>query len=98
MRLSRWLLPFVVVALATAGCSRSSGGGKGGGSSSSTGAASAASGDFGTLKGVCGPGNAKGATAQGVTDTAIRVGTMADPGATVRPGLDQEFFDSADDL
>jgi ABC-type branched-subunit amino acid transport system substrate-binding protein len=96
MRLSRWLLPFVVVALATAGCSRSSGGGKGGGSSSSTGAASAASGDFGTLKGVCGPGNAKGATAQGVTDTAIRVGTMADPGATVRPGLDQEFFDSAD--
>jgi ABC-type branched-subunit amino acid transport system substrate-binding protein len=96
MRLSRWLLPFVVVALATSGCSRSSGSGKGGGSSSSTGAATAALGDFGSLKGVCGPGSAKGATAQGVTDTTIRVGTMADPGTTVLPGLDQELFDSAD--
>jgi ABC-type branched-subunit amino acid transport system substrate-binding protein len=86
----------VVVALATAGCSRSGGSRKGGGSSSSTGAASVATGDFGSLKGVCGAGSAKGATAQGVTDTTIRVGTMADPGTTVLPGLDQELFDSAD--
>src|SRR6202030_1438899 len=46
-------------------------------------------GDFGTLKAVCGPGTAKGATDKGVTDTAINVSTMADPGATVQPGLDQ---------
>jgi ABC-type branched-subunit amino acid transport system substrate-binding protein len=85
---------FVVVALATAGCSRSGGSGKGGGSSTT--AASAATGDFGSLKGVCGPGNAKGATDLGVTDTGIRVGTMSDPGNTVVPGLDQELFDSSD--
>ncbi len=96
MRVSRWLLPIVVVALATAGCSRSSGGSSKGGNTSPSTAASAASGDFGSLKGVCGPGNAKGATDQGVTDTSIRVGTMSDPGNTVVPGLDQELFDSAD--
>jgi ABC-type branched-subunit amino acid transport system substrate-binding protein len=93
MKASRWLLPIVVVALATAGCSRSSS--KGSGPTSTT-AANAATGDFGTLKAVCGSGNAKGATDLGVTDTSIRVGTMSDPGNTVVPGLDQELFDSAD--
>jgi ABC-type branched-subunit amino acid transport system substrate-binding protein len=64
----------------------------------STGGSSAAtaSGDFGTLKGICGPGNAKGATDPGVSDTSINVSTMSDPGATVQPGLNQELFDSAD--
>jgi ABC-type branched-subunit amino acid transport system substrate-binding protein len=94
MRFRRWVLPFLAVALATAGCSRSSGNGKGGGSPSTT--AKAATGDFGTLKAVCGPGSAKGATALGVSDTTIRVGTMSDPGTTVLPGLNQELFDSAD--
>jgi hypothetical protein len=56
----------------------------------------AAKGDFGTLKGICGPGDAKGATQKGVTDTEIRVGTTADPGAAAVPGLEQEFFDTAD--
>jgi ABC-type branched-subunit amino acid transport system substrate-binding protein len=50
---------------------------------------------FGTLSSVCGPGDAKGATERGVTDTSIQVGTLSDPGASVRPGLNQELFDSA---
>lgn len=59
-------------------------------------AAGAAAGDFGDLKAVCGPGSAKGATDQGVTDTEIVVGTIADPGNTFVPGLNQELFDAAD--
>jgi hypothetical protein len=91
----RLRVPVVVVlavAVALAGCSRS-------GSKATTttrGSAKPASGDFGSLKAVCGPGDAKGATAQGVTDGTITVGTMADPGADIQPGLDQELFDSAD--
>jgi hypothetical protein len=52
-------------------------------------------GDFGSLQGVCGQGHAAGATAQGVTNTSIDVGTMADPGSSLMPGLNQELFDSA---
>jgi ABC-type branched-subunit amino acid transport system substrate-binding protein len=55
-----------------------------------------AAGTFGTLKGLCGPGDAKGATARGVTDTEIHIGVTADPGAAAAPGLEQEFFDAGD--
>ena len=55
-------------------------------------AAAAGPGDFGSLKAVCGPGNATGATDKGVTNTDIRVATMSDPGATVLPGLNIELF------
>ena len=58
--------------------------------------AAAAAGDFGDLKGVCGPGDAKGATAQGVTDSEIQVGTISDPGFVGRPGLNQELFDASE--
>jgi hypothetical protein len=58
--------------------------------------AAAGVGDFGTLKSVCGPGDAKGATAPGVTDTSINMATMSDPGYTAVPGLNQELFDAAD--
>ncbi len=61
-----------------------------------TAAAAAGPGDFGDLTGVCGPGDAKGATDQGVTDTEITVGTASDPGAQQAPGLNQELFDAAD--
>ncbi len=64
--------------------------------SAGTTAGAAGPGDFGDLKAVCGPGDAKGATAQGVTDTEITVGTMSDPGNTIVPGLNQELFDAAD--
>jgi ABC-type branched-subunit amino acid transport system substrate-binding protein len=50
-------------------------------------------GDFGSLKAICGPGDAKGATARGVTDTEIHVSTMGDPSNTVIPGAGQESFD-----
>jgi hypothetical protein len=53
-------------------------------------------GTFGDLKGICGPGDAKGATARGVTDSQIRVGVNADPGAAAAPGLGQEFFDAGE--
>ena len=53
-------LSFVVVAAIAAGCSRSSGNSSKGGGATTTGASSTATGDFGTLKAVCGPGNAKG--------------------------------------
>jgi len=76
MRVGRWLVPFMVVALLATACSRSSSSSKG---SSNTTAASGGSGDFGSLKNVCGPGSSKGATALGVTDSTIRVGTMSDP-------------------
>jgi ABC-type branched-subunit amino acid transport system substrate-binding protein len=59
---------------------------------SPTGAVSAA-GDFGTLKSVCGPGKASGATARGITNSEIRVGTLADPNNSVLPGIGQESFD-----
>ncbi len=50
---------------------------------------------FGDLGRVCGPGSAKGDTAQGVSGTEIEVGTIADPGFVGRPGLNQEIFDAA---
>jgi ABC-type branched-subunit amino acid transport system substrate-binding protein len=86
----------IVVVMIAAGCSRSSSSSKNTGSTTTSGGASAATGDFGTIKGLCGPGNAKGATDQGVTDGSIRVGSMSDPGNSVQPGLNQELFDSAD--
>ncbi|HZR15643.1 MAG TPA: ABC transporter substrate-binding protein [Acidimicrobiia bacterium] len=98
MALRRWCVPFVVVALTAVGCSRSSSTTSSSTSTTSAGtsAGGTGAGDFGTLKAVCGPGNATGATDQGVTDHDITVGTMADPGAAAQPGLDQEIFDAAE--
>ena len=59
------------------------------------GALDAPSGVFGDLGRVCGPGSAKGETAQGVYDDKIEVGTIADPGFVGRPGLNREIFDAA---
>ena len=50
-------------------------------------------GDFGSIKALCGPGDASGATAQGVTDTEIHLGTMGDPTNVIVPGAGQESFD-----
>jgi hypothetical protein len=46
---------------------------------------------FGTLASPCGPGNATGATQQGVTDTSIRIAYGDDRGFVGSPGLDQEM-------
>jgi ABC-type branched-subunit amino acid transport system substrate-binding protein len=64
-------------------------------SASTTGAASQA-GSFGTLGAVCGPGTAKGATDVGVTDSQIHVGSVADVGWSLAPGLLQPIFDASD--
>ena len=68
----------------------------------STSAASTASttaapgpGDWGSIKEVCGKGDAKGATDKGVTDTEITIGSGADPGNTIIPGLNQGMVDAA---
>jgi hypothetical protein len=91
--------------LAVAACGRSSNtpsGPAASGSAAPTSAASASSaavagpGDFGTLKKICGPGTATGATARGVTNTDIHIGVTADPGAAAAPGLEQEFFDTGE--
>jgi len=90
-----WVPLIVVLALVASGCSRKTDSSSGGGAASSSTTAAAQPGAFGDLGQVCGPGEAKGATALGVSDTDIRVGTIADPGFTATPGLDQEFFDTA---
>jgi hypothetical protein len=46
---------------------------------------------FGTLPTPCGPGSAKGATDQGVTDTSIHIAYGDDRGYSGSPGLDQEM-------
>ncbi len=53
-----------------------------------------ANGGFGDLEAVCQEGDAAGATAPGVTDTSITVGTMTDKGSVV-PGLNEEMYDTA---
>jgi hypothetical protein len=57
-------------------------------------------GSFGDLTRVCSAADANGqkasgATARGVTDTEIRVGTVTDKGSSVRAGLNKEMTDSA---
>jgi len=94
----RWIVVAIVVCLAAAACDRKTDASSGGGAASSsttTTTMAAEPGTFGDLTNVCGPGDAKGATALGVTDGEVRVGTISDPGATVAPGLNQEFFDTA---
>ena len=49
---------------------------------------------FGTLTSPCGPGNAKGATEQGVTNADITIGYGDDAGFSGAPGLDHELTDA----
>ena len=51
-------------------------------------------GGFGDMEAVCQDGDASGATAPGVTDTTITVGTMTDKGGVVA-GLNEEMYDTA---
>ncbi len=54
-----------------------------------------AEGGFGDLEAVCQDGDASGATATGVSDTEIRVGTMTDKGFAGAPGLNEEMYAAA---
>ena len=99
----------LVTLLIAAGCGRddnkaqtasssSSGGGTGSGSGSSASSSSGgtlADGGFGDIEKVCSTGDAKGATATGVTDTEIHVGTLTDKGSTIKSGLTKEMYDAA---
>ena len=98
---ARWLVVMVaVLALLASACGRSGDeeetGGGDEGSSTTEAASGGGAGDFGDLTGVCSDGDASGATAQGVTDDEIAVGTFSDPGFSGRPGLNQELFDAAE--
>ncbi len=52
-------------------------------------------GGFGDLERVCQEGDASGATATGVTDEEIHVGTVTDKGFSGAPGLNKEMYDAA---
>ena len=44
---------------------------------------------------ICGSGSGGGSTARGVSSKSIDIATFADPGNTVQPGLNVEFFQAA---
>jgi ABC-type branched-subunit amino acid transport system substrate-binding protein len=93
----RWLAAVLALVMVAAACGRSDDSGSSDESSTSTSSASGAkSADFGTLTDVCQSGSGGGATAEGVTADAIRIGTISDPGFAGRPGLNQELFDTAE--
>ncbi len=70
--------------------SSSDDGGKGGTATT----AASTEGKFGTIDSPCGPGDAKGATAQGVTDTEITLGYGDDAGFANSPGLNHQMSDA----
>ena len=81
----------VTIALAAGACG---GGRSDAGGGSSTTAKPTSSTDFGTMASPCGKGDAKGATAQGVTDTSITIGYGDDAGYPASPGLNKEMSDA----
>ncbi|NUU22377.1 MAG: ABC transporter substrate-binding protein [Streptomycetaceae bacterium] len=90
MRPYRTFAALAAAALLATGCSGRDGTtGREEGASAAT--ASPVGGDFGTLQGVCRPGTAEGAPAQGVGDDGIKVGVLSDVGFTKNP----EFLDAA---
>jgi Periplasmic binding protein len=97
---SRLIVGGLAVALvAAAACSSDRGEdpsatGDEGGGSETTQADSAATDHFGTLASPCGPGDASGATDQGVTDDQIVIGYGDDAGFSVSPGLSHETSDA----
>ncbi|MEY2588461.1 MAG: hypothetical protein QOJ67_445 [Acidimicrobiaceae bacterium] len=108
MKQSRRVLAsaLTVMVLVAAGCGRSDNKAQTASSSSASTAASGSSassssgtsladGGFGDIAKVCSTGTAKGATATGVTDTEIHVGTLTDKGSTIKAGLTKEMFDAA---
>ena len=97
------LLAFLL--LASAACARDDGGtaaeddggeapADDGGSDGGGEATALDEGGFGDLEAVCQDGDASGATAPGVTDDTITVGTITDKGGPVQ-GLNEEMYDTA---
>jgi hypothetical protein len=99
--LTRSLAALVAVFLLAAGCSRSDDETDAGDTTTTTaatdegGGTTLDEGGFGDFAKVCQDGDAKGATATGVTDTEIHVGTLTDKGYDGVPGLTKEMYDAA---
>jgi ABC-type branched-subunit amino acid transport system substrate-binding protein len=94
MARSRWLVCVALFMVLASACGRSGDKEQGGGDSTTT-APGKASGTFGDLEDVCGPGTPAPSSAIGVTDTEIHAAVVSDPNQAARPGLDQELFDAA---
>ena len=93
-RTTRRIIPVALIVMALlAGACSSGRGGDASPSPTTSGASSSTTGKFGTLDSPCGPGDAKGATDQGVTDTAIQIGYGDDAGYQPSPGLDHQVSD-----
>ena len=91
-----------VIALVAGACgsgrsSTSSGDDGSGGGQTGTSEATGAT-TFGDLESPCGPGDAKGATEQGVTDAAITIGYGDDAGYQASPGLNHELTDAVEGM
>ncbi len=109
MKLRRLVVVLAALVLVAGACSSrgedSSGSSDTGGGSTDT---TAASGDatgvtFGDVESPCGEGSGDNAEptgppeeTQGISADSIAVGTIADPGFTARPGLNQEIFDAGE--
>ena len=85
-----------LTALVVVACGRSNGSSATKPDTSSTSSGSGKSTSFGSLKNVCQTGKPSGSPTTGVSPTEIHVATFSDVGFVGRPGLNQEFFDTAD--
>ncbi|MBK5289931.1 MAG: ABC transporter substrate-binding protein, partial [Acidimicrobiia bacterium] len=87
----------VCVALGAAACGRSdTPKGQPTDSTSTTSPSTGGDASFGDLTDVCQGGSPSGSPTTGVTPDSIRVATFSDTGFAGRPGLNQEFFDTAE--
>ena len=85
------------LALVATACSRSdSSDDQSGGTTTTTADADAGPATFGDLADVCQDGSPSGSPTTGVDAESIRIATFSDVGFAGRPGLNQEFFDTAD--
>ncbi|MCU1377831.1 MAG: hypothetical protein JWN29_814 [Acidimicrobiales bacterium] len=91
----RWLLSVLALALVASACSSDRKAEVSAGSSTTTAApAKGADTTFGDMASPCGKGDAKGATDQGVTDAAIKIGYGDDAGFSSSPGLNHQMSDA----
>ena len=109
MKLRRLVVVLATLVLVAGACSSrgedASGTDDTGGSTETTAAADGGGETFGDMESPCGEGSGETTTTtapsdpsevQGISDDAIAVGTVADPGFTGRPGLNQEIFDAGE--
>lgn len=92
-----WLACVLVVVVASTACGGSRGSTASTATTATNGSTTTAPDDaarFGTLDSPCGKGDAKGATANGVTDAQLTIGYGDDAGYAAAPGLDKEMSDA----